>query len=934
MKGEDVFSLPPDTSGACCEVADQFGGVGGQVQTTQVAMMSTTGVPGWLGESATAYLDQVCRLKGIAQDVSGVLMDVARPLKEYGEKVRETRESIKVLWQDYDDAYAAYERKMHDLQQERVDFARTGIGPMSDYDIDRAEQSCQEEWEATQAELRRTHQGYLEALDEQARVIAVQITAIKDRLFDMSKPHGTREEIGVNLFGDLDLIAVQNEMNHAAQIAPEMAAIITNPNPTPEDLEEFWNQYGDELGNPFVTNMLLTHVSADDILNFSVRVDDVLGDGELHDDILRGVGTTIALGTGGMNLDGDHVEQQALLEQYRDQINLKPGLPLTTRTNSFLEELKNAGDRAFRIPDTAKSHYNPYIHTSGVPDRIGGFDLISQLLGEAGRENPNLTLGSGFFTSPSGEGLSVAEKMVMWDAERFPHSAAANYTDTDSLFSSDGTMRDPMHAIYTLMDCPEALDPQILDQQATTADPVLAAADRVRLDSVQEFLTSTTPAGMDVNHDGVVDSNDEAMDMTRYLTGGRVLADHYFGFQDGGEQFGKVIQQASMPEPAPDRSQVSTEEWEEWDARDERATRIAGNFLIGYQDGLDVLNSTDDIDVPKDDLDDSYVVDGEDIYGNTNPHLRWWSSLILAPHVEGLTDSLKDPLSSDEELVVGPGIGDHHTFAFSGDVRTRLLGHNGYFVDIGNDAPMEDAGEDTTNGNGRGSDRAPAVYILLTAAQAESMRDLNGSLDGTINFDLDQVIARWTPLEEALFTAQPDAEDRQSQLLDQMNTNEREFQEKIFDLHPIKYLLDDPVFEWTYDAAGTLIVEPTLDAIYPTDTVTLGNQSLAQGDLETHLKDATYEAISTHGSFENASQSPAEFCAQNDAKYSFVDVDGSVLPYHDMNDGQRKAFDTYLQSESNTLYYDSAINSAGGAIGEANRVHHNAYSQTGAKRDS
>ena len=116
--------------------------------------------------------------------------------------------------------------------------------------------------------------------------------------------------------------------------------------------------------------------------------------------------------------------------------------------------------------------------------------------------------------------------------------------------------------------------------------PVLKAADRSRLDSVQNFLNSDTSAGMvDTNQDGIIDGRDESVNMTRYLTGGRSPAippSMYYGFQDGGEQFGKVIQQASVPEPyAPDN-------YDEWRPRDKRATNIAANFMFGYQDGLDI----------------------------------------------------------------------------------------------------------------------------------------------------------------------------------------------------------------------------------------------------------------------------------------------------------------------------------------------------------
>ncbi|RTE47980.1 hypothetical protein EKN07_11530 [Actinobaculum sp. 352] len=900
MKGEDVFSLPPDTSEACCEVADQFGGVGGQVQTTQVAMMSTAGMPGWLGESATAYLDQVCRLKGIAQDVSGVLMDVAGPIKEYGEKVRETRESIKVLWQDYDDAYAAYERKMHDLQQERVDFARTGVGPMSDYDIDRAEQSCQEEWEATQAELRRAHQGYLEALDEQARVTAVQITAIKDRLFDMSKPHGTREEIGVNLFGDLDLIAVQNEMKHAAQIAPEMAAIITNPNPSPEDLEEFWNQYGNELGNPFVTNMLLTHVSAEELADFAWRVRALPDNSPVRSELLHGIGTTIVLGTGGTNLDGEHADEQVLFEKYKDQITLKPGVTASSQTGAFIEELKTVGGALYN-PNDYGSFAVPYY------EPMPGYAFISNLIGEAGRDNPNLALGPAFFEKPADDGRSLAEDIVAWDAETLPWVTNSPYRDTLPSFGPDDSMYDPMHAMYTLMDQPECLNPEILAEQGKTADPALLAVDRERFNAVQEFLVSDTPAGIDINHDGIVDSNDEPMNMTRYLTGGRTMFDAesaYGGFQDGGEQFGRLIAEMSMPELTPDRSQISDEEWEQWKIRDKRSTGIAGNFLYGYQDALTMENETDKLH-------------GQDVYGYTNSNLRSWSGEILAPYMEDIAIALENP---GQDVVVASEEGGQHRITFGIDLQTQLLGNHGYFVDIGFD-------RSSIGG------RAPAVEILYAAAELQSTAEYNTAFD-TMNDggDPDRVIEKWTPLKEALFTASADSHDQEHAFFDRANRGKKDLIKMVMGANPLQYIIESNPGKYVIGQGQSVGIPAILDIVFPTDTVIVGNQSQSHIALEKEMEASIYETISTRSTFEDADMSPQEFCYDEDfTGVPFLDDDGAVKPWHDMSDDERASFKEYLENHTD---YGELFEPIQEEMMQAKDTRATAFAATGAERSS
>jgi len=903
MKGEDVFSLPMDTSEDCFEVANQFGGIGGQIQTSQVATMSTDGLPDWLGESAEAYLEQIRRLQGIAGKVSDVLKDVPQPIKDYGEKITETRELIKALWQDYEDALAAYENKKQDLQQMRVTFATTGIGLMTDFEIASAEETCEEEWENRQAELRKIYNGYLDALDEQAHMSAVKINAILERLFDSSKPHGTRAEISENVFGDIEVVAVQNEMNHAAQIAPEMAAIITNPNPSPEDLEEFWNQYGNELGNPFVTNTLLQYVSAEEMVDFAWRARVLLDGSPVQTELLRGIGTTIVLGTGGTNLDGEHADEQVLFEKYKDQITLKPGVTASSQTRAFIEELKTVGGTLYNPNDYgsfAVPHYEP----------MPGYAFISNLIGEAGRDNPNLTLGPAFFEKPSG-GRSLAEDIVAWDAETLPWVTNSPYRDTLPPFGPDDSMYDPMHAMYTLMDQPECLNPEVLEKQGRTADPALVVLDSERFNAVQNFLVSDTPEGIDVNHDDVVDSNDEPMNMTRYLTGGRTMFDTdsgYGGFQDGGEQFGRLIAEMSMPELTPDRSQISDDEWEQWKVRDKRSTSIAGNFLYGYQDALTMENETDELH-------------GQDVYGYTNSNLRSWSGEILAPYMEDIAIALESP---GQDVVVASEEGGQHRITFGIDMQTQLLGNHGYFVDIG-----FDHAEDRSSMGGR----APAVDVLYAAAELQSTAEYNTAFD-TMNDggDPDRVLEKWTPLKEALVTASADSDDQERAFFDRGNGAKKDLLGMVLKANPLQYIIESNPGKYVIGQGQSVGVPAVLDIVFPTDTVIVGNQSQSHIALGEEMKASIYETISTRSTFEDADMSPQEFCASGDFDGEpFLDKAGNLKPWHAMEEAERQAFEEYIENHTD---YGELFEPIQEEMMQAKDTRATAFAATGAERSS
>ncbi|AWE41770.1 MULTISPECIES: hypothetical protein [unclassified Actinobaculum] len=915
-----TFEVPPDTAGECERVAYRLEQAGGRVAATQVAT-ATGGVPGWIGESADAYTDQILAVGGKARKMADALRFASSPLREYADKVKETIRNIGALQEDYDAAEAAYEAKTAEIDEAQAEVATNAVTPYTQGDVDAWRQRVDQEWQETVVEFNNKYKGLLTELDEVADSTAAKVLAAQDEIINPDVPHSSRWETGLNIFGDVPLVAGAIEWKTADKEAREIATVISDPNLTAEDVEAFNTKYGDKIQDPFVANALLQYVSADDLVRFSLRIDRAYSqedmaanpdlDREVRDDVLCAIGTTIALGTGGMNLAGDNAERQILFEQVRDGIETRSGKPLASQTQRFVEDLKMVG----------RTEYDQANLDSNMTCDIGtdGYDIILQLVGEAGYANPELTLGPGFFEPPAGGGVSVAQDIVAmdaeemrWKGERTPQAQFGTY-----IFGSDRAVHEPLQAMYMLMDRPESLDPQ-------TGDPALLAADRRRLDSVQLFFAGDTPTGMDINHDGVVDSNDKPMNMTRYLTGGRTYAtweeNQYYGFEDGGEQFGRVLQQAADTGDVPDRSQMTDEEWEQWQKRDMTATTIAANFLFGYQDGLDVVH---DFNM----LRDTDKVDGQDAFGYHNPNLRSWAGLILEPHVDGIALSLLAAGSSNG--VVATGNGDYQ-IVFDTYMRAKLLGPDGVILDLGFDEPElnnngtpDDESDDYWEGG-----RAPAIDNLLVASQRGYEEELDDALDGVGGTPPKDVVQRWNPMLEALFTVDADASDEAKHALDVRNARWKGYIMAGAGAIPGGAFFDesDKVANYFFDQTKANGVAPVVDFLLPTNNEEHGDQAAATLELNKYMEQAVYQSMSTHGSFEDFAQTPEEFIKTDTQNLEpFFDENGDIIPYADQTDKQRTSYERYIQNQSGGSGYVEIVNSVGGFTADSAAQHSNAY---------
>ncbi|MDN6429194.1 MAG: hypothetical protein L0J79_05125 [Propionibacterium sp.] len=122
MTGKDVMPLPPDIRAQAEELARDFETVGAAVAHTQVAATSPGGVPGWLGESADAYTDEIRRLGDHARELSGSFAAPANALRTWSDETGLAVDSrVPELWRRYDEAEARYQAALADLRHRDQD---------------------------------------------------------------------------------------------------------------------------------------------------------------------------------------------------------------------------------------------------------------------------------------------------------------------------------------------------------------------------------------------------------------------------------------------------------------------------------------------------------------------------------------------------------------------------------------------------------------------------------------------------------------------------------------------------------------------------------------------------------------------------------------------------------------------------------------------
>ncbi|MBS5340113.1 MAG: hypothetical protein KHX93_02825 [Actinomyces sp. oral taxon 181] len=723
-RGAEALPQVPLVEMSAEAVATDISRQGTAIANTQVAQNRSLPPEEWTGAAADAASAEIQSLGDKTVTLSQAFSPAATALNTWAEDVRSACSDITKLQEEWNAAVAEY----NDVEAESASTTGThGSGSVSHPDGNLAVAGSILSSKQTRILERYTKR--VNDLDDRADAAAKAIDGTRRTIVSDEAGSKGRNAIGVELFGaDTPILSGAAQWAHAQEIAPEIADALTKEPLTVEDIAAFNDKYGGYLQNPFYVAAIAQHVNMDDLYATVVRAGDVSYQNPGSEDALyrfnQNLGAFMAMSTGGSNLSADMVGNQHAFDVIKEGLVGKDGARIDGIVQAKLADMKATGRNEYQINDvnSATSWY-----------KLQGYDILGQLMGYAGRENPSLTLGPGFYHDPlDPEGRdypidpetrrqlglapldpndphvrSVFEDMVDWDYNTAGHARADSYAQTSyfhslvprGTYSEDQRSFDALQGVIELSDTPDYLE--------SNDDTVLHQAEETRLQALRRALDSNTEFGTKMN-------------TTRYLTGSRAGSDAAV-YYDGGEALGNMINDASkineaaMVSPSPDDYEggKSNPAWikqqklfEAWQADDVRRAKIAQNFMLGYQDGLDQGALTES--------------NGEDEFGRNNPNMRSWVGNIATQRIVDFAELANE--------YAGEGtVGTNNTAGLTGHARIdlgredlqKMFGKSGLFTDLMFDKPEPVSGKDTpTIEDDVYSGRPPAMLALNAAAWA------------------------------------------------------------------------------------------------------------------------------------------------------------------------------------------------------------------------
>lgn len=933
MTAQDVMPLPDDIGVVIEEVASGWEAVAKGVINTQVAADQSEGVPGWIGRDADAYTDSVKKLGEHARALGGGFSPAITALRDWGAVLRAMiSTTVPNLWQRYDEATRTYENRMADLDEEVMRAEQVGDGYSLD-EIAHRKASLNDALEGARTEIIADYKKSMDGLDAEAQNAAGKIQGVLDSFVDPAK-QGSRNKIGASLFDDIPVVDGQAEWEQAQSDAGPASDIINNQFPTEEDVQNFQEQYGEACKNPFFARALAERVDPDTLTRFLAQAQKLRygsGDSAIDDslDALCGsLGSAITLSTGGMNADPALAQTNEAFEAARGGLLTDSGDSLDTLASSRLEQWKKAGNQLY--DGDGKPINQEGAASDAVLRRHYGYEYLGEMLDSAAKDNPNLALGPQFI---SGAG-SVANDMVAFDHAHRDELVKTNgygYGEWVGGVPPGGDPRstDIIESMLRLMDAPEALANESIEKDSPVWER-LSQLEAERADAVQGFLASDTT--FDVTSaetpSRVPPYNENGpMNMTRYLTGFRSDG-HYMGTQDGGDALGRVVAQAATSAPKP-QGPMSSEEYEAWIKRSEYPTKIAGNFMLGYQEGLEIEND---------------LVRGEDPYGKAHDKLRGWGGIILAPHVEGITNSLgvTDPQNGDG----GPDMSfdtpqrlsqDGYNIRLGSDLRSRIIGANGVFTDFAFDKRIDVNGTpDDITDDRTPSGHPPALTTLTAAANAGYQEDLKNAMNPDhpqpyipVSERMIDVQKKWAPLMGDMAVAPSDATDQVKEAIEKHNKEIDALVKEGFGTLPYGNLLGEgkDFAKWVLDRAkGIVIPEFSKTLMEEPIEVDVGKESAnAEQTLMNSMHDSTYQVISESGYWgDDPERTPDAYFEKNPDAVDFRE-NGAVMPYNEMTQEQKESFRIYINGEGGLKYlYGHTFEAVGDSLAGATYTRKNA----------
>jgi len=934
--GAEALKQLPDATGDASELSAKFSKDEAAIKNTQVAQNKSRPPEEWTGAAADAASDEIQKLGTKTEQLAEPFRGASAALNEWATNLGSWRDQIKTLQSDWDSAIAKYHKDVAAAGPDpagQTFISAPGAPVPSNQEAiaeyNRAIKSARRTLHSAQEGFKTTYTGYLTKCSDDAQSAADKINNARRDVVSDQAGAGGRDAVGASLFlpSELPTVSGVAMWAHAQEVAPEIAEDLKKQPKTVEEVKAFNEKWGDLLGNPFYANALSQYVTVDDIYNASL---DALGAGDGRsprpgsnpgDSVYlfnKNLGTLLAMSTGGTNLSGATAGAQVSFDLMSDHLTGKDGVKVSELVQTKLDQLKEAGWKTYSIPGYPEDAQNAPQYM------LQGYEVFGQLAGYAARENPALTLGAGFYEDPAG-GTSVFTDMVKWDHDTNAGVAAnsnfaghaANmslipFTQTDA----DKGHYDPLQSVFELSDTPDTLEAH--------NNPHLNRVEEYRLEKLRNALTSDVsfdvtvdvngdgepdsvpPDGMmiDSNGDGVPDQN-VRVSIARYLAGSRLGTDARYGYYDGGEAFGNMINDASRRTDKP--VAVGSAGYKEWLADDEKRAKIAGDFLTGYQDGLDQNSSV--------------TYEGQDTFGYQNSKMRWWAGTVAAEHVDDLAELTEKAQAGGNPVETHPrGASGYSRMFISPANMRKMFASTGLFTDLAHDQPRLIQGGDTidTSDDVYEGGRPPALQALGDKAWAGYKYELKQAVNGEYDSDWQKNVQSRSGGWRTLVTALDSAPVQANVEVDKATAERNLMVRGLIDYTISKVPLEKLPLGALLKVGASAGLDSILDAHMPTDmTKQELTQHIRQDLLTTqNLNDAIDTAFIERDEWPNKYGKTKAQLLDEFAETKGYDTTEKPLPsYADMDATQRKDLVDFLtekekETDSNARTHLDLIHTA------------------------
>lgn len=883
--GVTQFPTVPDTEADINAFGEAVNNVGESLLSTQIAQAGPGNLPAsWEGNASDAYASSALSYQSQLIELSDDFAPVQSAIDAYASVVTTTNTTIVGLQEDWDTANETFRREKGALD--------STVTSLTQEEYDEELRRITLKRDTQHSDLTNTYNRTLETLNAEADAQANAILAHHDSIVSPETRAGGRELIATTLFDDIPVLDGATEQEYYGERAEEAAVLFEDGQLTLEEVETFLTEYGEDSSNPFFANALADKVGAYNLTGALISLeqygvlalgnDDYDGDGVPDefdptqlDTAATQIGSIFVLASGGANLADP--DSAAAWEAVQPGITYDGGQSVSSAQVEFRNGIMEAGNTDFTAPSphdpNPDQHYDPYYGKHG-------YDYIITAMGAAATGNEWLVAGDEFFNGTGNTDTSVAQDILEWEATyggaRHEASVGPWNTDGTSLYSGARTEEGYSNAGMTLA--------RLMDSVGTInpTDPhaqFLTEMNEDRRDYVQTFLASDT------------EFLDENMNVAEYMTGHRHIG---YEWSDKGELWAEIMTEATDPrlnelpvEPGPGATAEEIAAYEtakdEWIDDNRKAGIVAVGLTEGYQYGLNHVAEVEGIT-------GFALRSGEEGFGSYNSELRNQLGFILEPYADDFVTSFNGryddsgTYNPDEE-----NWRDGVRIQFHDGVVQDFYGDQSMFRDMSHHQPEE--GKSGIDVFSEEIDRLLREDIELAIADG-------ADLDG-----IARAAAEYAPISYLLNMAETMTEVEAAHAADFRNET-------------ISFLTGQIEFSEDHPGA-TVPLEILVDWLFPTDHVEHADAAaaVAHDEAIAHFQEQIYSATWNswyEGDWQSAfdtgagvsdpieylqAKSEANYALDDDYFLTFLDENGELKPWEELNDTQRTEVLLFLEYE-------------------------------------